>query len=162
MPKPEIDIRPARPADLEAIAHLLGDLDSFHQEFEPNLLLQGDPKIVPVERLQRYLDGEEHVVLVAPVDGEIAGFARLQIEDRPENRIFKACRAGVIHELAVSERYRRHGIGRALMEAAHAAARAAGVESLSLSHFAGNEVAGRFYDSMGYRPYMRNLIVQLS
>lgn len=59
--------------------------------------------------------------------------------------------AGWIGGLAVVPAYRRRGIGRALMEAATAAAFVAGIRTLSLEVLAQNEAALRLYEGLGWR-----------
>lgn len=168
MPEP-LSIRPAVEADLDRIVDLIAELDTYHQPFEPDLVHQGTP--VPAKRdgFARFLNDEGFVVLVAAEGGAttgeavgtIAGFVRMQIEDRKENRIFKARRVGIVHELAVAADSRRSGLGRALMAAVHDAARSRDVDYVTLSHFASNEATGRFYDAIGYRPHMRHMIMKV-
>jgi len=162
-------IRAAVPADLDRIVDLIAELDVYHQPFEPDLVHQGTPKPANRDGFGRFLDDDAFVVLVAVADdlpdgekaGDVAGYVRMQIEDRKENRVFQARRVGTVHELAVAADRRRGGIGRALMAAVHEAARAQDVDYVALSHFAGNEATGRFYDDIGYRPYMRHMILKV-
>lgn len=154
-------IRPASVADLETIVALFEELDRYHQEFEPDLVHQGTPRSAKVDGLKDFLTNDDFVLRVAEVDGAIAGFARMQIEDRNENRVFRARRVATVHELSVSKTHRNHGVGRQLMEALHDEAKQRNVEFVTLTHFARNEGTGAFYDAIGYRPYMRHMILDV-
>jgi len=158
-------IRPAVEADLDRIVDLIAELDLYHQTFEPDLVHQGTPKPANKAGFATFLGDETVVVLVADTGSgapdNIAGFVRMQIEDRKENRVFQARRVGTVHELAVAADHRRRGIGRSLMDAVQEAAKAHNVDYVALSHFAGNEATGRFYDEIGYRPYMRHMVMKV-
>ena len=86
-------------------------------------------------------------LLVAIVDGEIAGTYVLQIMEKLGKR---GTPAGVVEDVAVLPARHGQGIGRAMMEHARAACRAAGCYKLALSSNLRREDAHRFYDSLGF------------
>ncbi len=97
------------------------------------------------------------IFLVAELAGEVAGLLVLVYETdciyiREARRRF-----AYIQDLVVDDRHRRHGIGRALMDAAEAAAKAAGCRRMVLGVLAGNAAALAAYDRQGYRPYAQDL-----
>jgi GNAT superfamily N-acetyltransferase len=127
-----VTIRDARPADSEVIAGLLGELGypATTQEVRSRL-----------ERLG--IVGDR--VVVADKDDEIVGLAHLQVtptieHDRP---------AAKIGALIVAEARRREGIGRALVEALDAEARARGCGLLFLTTSARRTDAHEFYKRVG-------------
>jgi ribosomal protein S18 acetylase RimI-like enzyme len=61
-------------------------------------------------------------------------------------------RRGFIYHLAVRVSHRRRGLGRALVERCVAALSAAGIQRGQASVFADNELAKRFWASVGARP----------
>jgi ribosomal protein S18 acetylase RimI-like enzyme len=83
-------------------------------------------------------------VLVARIDGVIAGTVQLDL-DTPPNQPHRA----EVKKLLVHPRARRRGAGRALMEAAEAEARAARRTLLTLDTAVGS-YAEPLYRSMGY------------
>jgi ribosomal protein S18 acetylase RimI-like enzyme len=94
---------------------------------------------------------------VAEVAGEVAGLMVLVYETdsiyiRAERR-----RYAYIQDLVVDAKQRRHGIGRALMDAAEAAAKAAGHRRIVLGVLAANAAALAAYARQGYRPYAHDL-----
>jgi GNAT superfamily N-acetyltransferase len=125
-------IRDADRGDAEAIAHLLGDL--------------GYPVgAATVEaRLERLaIVGDR--ILIAEVDGQVAGFAHLQVtpaieHDRPVARI---------GALIVEKSRRRAGIGRALVEAAEVEARTRNCGLLFLTTSERRDDAHAFYECLG-------------
>jgi GNAT superfamily N-acetyltransferase len=125
-------IRDAQAADAEAVARLLGEL---------GYPVDAGTAAARLERLA--IVGDR--VLVAEADGEIAGLAHLQVTpaieyDRPVAKI---------GALVVDEPHRRTGIGRALVQAAEAEARARNCEVLFLTTSERRDDAHAFYESLG-------------
>jgi len=60
-------------------------------------------------------------------------------------------KVGAIHELVVAEGFRRRGIGRGLMKAAVDLFRKKGLDTVELWVGEGNDVAKKFYESLGFR-----------
>jgi aminoglycoside 6'-N-acetyltransferase I len=128
----DLTIRDAAPGDAAGIAALLGQLGypSAAEAIPPRL-----------ERLR--IVGDR--VVVATVDGEVAGLAHLQASptiehDRP---------AAKIGALVVDESHRREGIGRALVEELEAEARRRGCVLVFLTTAARREDAHEFYRRVG-------------
>jgi len=126
-------IRRAGPADAAFIAELIAQL--------------GYPAAVDETRgrMER-LDQDGQILFVAELDGELAGIAALQIypvlvQDAP------ICRLAV---LAVAERMRRRGIGRALTLAVEEEARRSGCDRVVLDSAVWRDEAHEFYRSRQY------------
>jgi len=125
-------IRDARPSDADAVARLL---DQLGYPAEPAAI---------VSRLDRLAIVGDRVV-VADVDQKVVGLAHLQVtptieHDRP---------AAQIGALIVDDAHRGEGIGRALVEALEAEARARGCELLFLTTGAQRKEAHEFYRRVG-------------
>ena len=125
-------IRDARARDSEAVARLLDQLG-----------YPAEPAAVG-SRLERLTIVGDRVV-VAEVGEEVVGFAHLQVTpaieyDRP---------AAKIGALVVDDSHRGEGIGRALVEALEAEARARGCVLLYLTTSARREDAHEFYRRVG-------------
>jgi len=86
-------------------------------------------------------------LFVAERAGEVAGTYALLILDKLGKR---GAPAGIVEDVAVASRHQGSGIGRAMMEHARAACRAAGCYKLTLSSALPREAAHRFYDSLGF------------
>jgi GNAT superfamily N-acetyltransferase len=129
-----VDIRDARAGDADAIACLLGQL--------------GYPtsRAVVSNRLARLAaSGADHV-LVAVLDGEAVGLATvhtsLTIAD--DHSVAK------LSAIVVDERYRREGVGEALVAAAEDRARAAGCSLMFLTTAERRTDAHSFYRRLGF------------
>ena len=125
-------IRDARPDDADAVARLL---DQLGYPAEPSAI---------VSRLERLAIVGDRVV-VAEIGGEVVGLAHLQVTpaieyDRP---------AAKIGALVVDDSHHGEGIGRALVEALEAEARARGCALLFLTTSAQRNDAHEFYRRVG-------------
>jgi ribosomal protein S18 acetylase RimI-like enzyme len=85
-------------------------------------------------------------VVVAVVDGDVAGYVRLG----RATPLAASDHVLMINGIAVDPAHQRLGVGRALIDAAVAEARARGARRLTLRVLAHNEAARRLYDSAGF------------
>jgi ribosomal protein S18 acetylase RimI-like enzyme len=133
-----IDVRTAKPGDDRALVTL--DRATWSTLTSP-----APP---PPEPDWRFLDEKVDIrdVLVAEVDGEIAGYVRI-------GRVFPIASSDhVLHisGIAVGPAFQRKGVGGALLTAAEKEARARGARRLTLRVLAHNDVAVRLYERAGY------------
>jgi RimJ/RimL family protein N-acetyltransferase len=137
-------IRRARPADAAALVELAEEVAS---EPEGWLVAEGSWRSVGEERRYlRTLGRYPHAaVLVAEVDSRVV--ARLSLARDPHPASAHVADLG----LMVAAAHRRRGIGRALLEAAVAWARRAGVRKLELHVFPHNSAALALYERFGFR-----------
>ncbi len=86
-----------------------------------------------------------HTLLVADLDGHIAGFchmfSRPALEKPPE---------AILQALVIDTESRQDGIGRTLVDAVEARAKREGFTSVSLSSQVNREDAHAFYANLGY------------
>jgi len=85
-------------------------------------------------------------VLVAVVDGEVAGYVRLN----RSSRFGSSDHVLTINGIAVDPARQGRGVGRALIDAAVAEGRRRGARRLTLRVFSPNEPARRLYESAGF------------
>ena len=133
-----IDVRAARPGDERALATL--DRATWTTLTSP-----APPPPAPDWSFfnEKVEIGD---VLVAVVDGEVAGYVRLG----RATPLAASDHVLMINGLAVDPAFQRRGVGRALMTAASAEARARGARRLRLRVLAPNEAARRLYEQSGY------------
>jgi GNAT superfamily N-acetyltransferase len=127
-----VTIRDAVAADSEAIADLLEQLG---YPVEPEAI---EPRL---ERLR--IVGDR--LVVAEVDGRVAGLAQLQVAPSIERERPSAKIAAIV----VDESHRGQGVGRALVDAMEQEARTRGCGLLFLTTAARREDAHAFYRRIG-------------
>ena len=99
------------------------------------------------ERIDRISGDPSTWLVVADVDGEIAGFGALHVQNLVE-RDEPGCQ---VAGLVVGEHFRRRGVGEALMEALEDEARARGSVNLVLNTAHRRADAHAFYEALGYQ-----------
>jgi GNAT superfamily N-acetyltransferase len=136
---PVIEIRDAADGDLAGILRVLAESG-----------IDGDVSFTVEEaraHLARIRCGSSFRLLVAVVDGEIAGTYSLVILEKLGKR---GARSGVVEDVGVPPQCQGHGIGRAMMAHALEECRKAGCYKLALSSNVKRAGAHRFYESLGF------------
>jgi RimJ/RimL family protein N-acetyltransferase len=138
-----VRVRAAEPADAPALVALASAVGG-----EPEGWLISDANWRSVGEERRYIRAirrhPDAAVLVAELDGVLVGRLSLARDAHPASR--HVADLG----LMVSSTHRRRGVGRALLAAAEAWARTAGVRKLELHVFPHNEAALQLYAASGY------------
>ncbi len=95
---------------------------------------------------------ERRVVLVAELDGSIAGY--VHYNRRPQYQPFRSLRIPEIQDLYVDHKFRRMGIGRALIAACEELARADGMQEIGIGVGVGSNFgnAQKLYVGLGFVP----------
>lgn len=125
-----VQLRAAHRSEAAALASL------SRQHVEHGLKWRWTPS-----RVRRQMDDPETMTLVASVGGNIAGFAIMHFGDLRAHLVL----------LAVEPRYRRSGIGQALLQWLESSCVTAGIQDIRLEVRAGNQLALRFYRNRGFR-----------
>ena len=134
-----VEIRDASEEDLPAVLHILAE--SGIDDGASFTLEEARQHFARIRRQPGFR------LLVATVEGEIAGTYVLQIMEKLGKR---GTPAGVVEDVAVLPSRQGQGIGRAMMEHARDACRRAGCYKLALSSNLRRQDAHRFYDSLGF------------
>jgi len=149
----EIKIRQAVPEDAELLTDLAYTTfwDAFHDHPKnaPHDLEAYMQEAFSVEHIRSELEDAESVFLVAEMDGELAGYAKL---------IFESTEPDIIAEWPVElsrlyshQKFLGRGVGQALMDACFARAKEAGRDVIWLGVWEYNPRAQRFYQKNGFR-----------
>lgn len=148
----DFSIRPARHEDAKALAEIYRSSAAHHVAIDPDRYRVPDQAPV-VEHFRKILSGTEGIVLVADLDGVVMGVvqARPLPEPSAHSMIRPAAKATI--DLAVLDRYRRQGVGTALLTAATEWADGAGLTALVLDASVANLAAIALYERHGYRAF---------
>jgi ribosomal protein S18 acetylase RimI-like enzyme len=132
-----VTLRPATREDEQALRRL--DADTWSWQSSPA------PPATP-DRSFFGPDDDPGDVLVALIDGELAGYVKV----RPPTGLESNSHVLAIHGLAVRPEYQRRGVARTLVEAAVEAAAAQGARRLTLRVLGPNTGARAFYEACGF------------
>jgi ribosomal protein S18 acetylase RimI-like enzyme len=159
--KAPITVRPALPADQEALGRLGTLLVAEHHEFDPERFIAPEP-----DTPQRYgrflvshLAGEERMVLVADREGAVIGYVFFGVEGF-DYMVLRGP-AGAIYDLVVDPDHRRQGIGRILMDAALTELARRGAPRAVLSTAEKNHGAHQLFEREGFRRTMIEMTREL-
>ncbi len=131
-------IRAATPDDLPELTRLFDGYRVFYRA-------PSDPAAAERFLRERFARRDSHL-FVAPSGARLDGFAQLY----PSLSSVSMARIYVLNDLFVDPAARRSGVGRALLEAAHAFARSQGAVRISLETAIDNATAQRLYEAVGY------------
>lgn len=126
------------------------------QDFERHL----DPRMPPgIEIVDAYMDRMLELcdecggrILVAEVDGKVAGYATILPKVKSDEIEDGDLEYGLVSDLVVIEAFRRKGLGKRLLSAAEAYARKCRVRWLRIGVLARNPVPRQLYESAGFSP----------
>jgi ribosomal protein S18 acetylase RimI-like enzyme len=155
------DIRAYDPAaDYPALRACFIELQAWERQFEPSMPRPEDAADPYLADMLMRCAASSGQVFVAEQDGVVAGFVCLMarvppdLDDSLEPYSY-------ISDLVVCAAYRGGGIGRGLMDAAEAAARAAGTKRLKVGVLVANKHAFDFYRTGGFREFAIQLVKNL-
>ncbi|MCP4536222.1 MAG: GNAT family N-acetyltransferase [Chloroflexi bacterium] len=96
-------------------------------------------------------------LFVAESEGQIVGFLQAYVQEAPDISLFVPRRYAVIDNVAVEKKYRRSGVGQALIEKAERWARDNEASQIELNVWEFNTGAAAFYDKLGYETARRTM-----
>ena len=150
-------IRVARRDDYEELCTVIKELDDFHADALPRFFRRFDGAARSLEWFSATLESPESLLLVAEHEGALVGFLSALVRQNPDMPMFVPRRWLQVDNVAVRQAYRGMGIGRALMDEAHAWALAQGLADVELTVWEFNRDAIAFYEALGYTTIVRRL-----
>lgn len=146
-------VRPATPADEQALGRYGGALMRQHHEFDPLRFMRGEnPEAGYGRFLVSQLAEPECVVLVAERAGCVIGYAYAGLEPTSWKELRAAC--GYLHDVFVDPAERGAGAGSRLVRAAIRWLETRGAPRVVLLSAARNESAQRLFERLGFRHTM--------
>jgi len=155
-----LTIRDMTKDDLDAASKLAEELVLLHHSWDRTRFFTV-PEIAKGYRwwFENQLGGEGVLLLVAEIEGQIAGYLYGSVEERDWAALLDDWAA--VHDIHVSSQHRRKGVARALMQAAAERFKAAGVSKVVLSTATQNAEGQGLFKSLGYRPTMIEMTLDL-
>ena len=152
-------IRHAVDRDRVPLLTLIAQFQEFERTLRPNLPrgpLIAEPQLAFLESCAADGDG---FLMVAELDDHIVGFAAGVIEHERGQELPEVERIyGCVTDLFVVESLRRHGVARALLDAAEQHFRERRLCTMRISHLSGNAGAARCYRAFGFEPSHETLL----
>ena len=157
----ELVIRRATRIDLPHIGRLGALLVAQHHEFDSRRFLPASDRTKDgyARFLGAQLDEPDAAVFVADENTDVIGYAYVAVESYDYMTLRGP--AGLLHDIIVDPERRRHGAGRALLEAVLEYVRSRGLEQIVLSTAERNEAAHRLFAKVGFRPTMVEMTREL-
>jgi ribosomal protein S18 acetylase RimI-like enzyme len=152
-----ISIREATMDDYEAISRVLREVDSMHWDAMPEIFRECDEPLRSREYISGLITAENALLLLAEDSSRIVGAVSAVLRDAPDFQLYAPRRYAIIDCLAVTEEYRRQGLGGMLMESAHSWARENGATQCELCVWEFNQNAIDFYEELGYGTINRRM-----
>ncbi len=146
-----MEIRVATERDAGLLAPLNRHVHDLHVRAEPHRYRPTQLDEVEQRFAGLLADPQVHI-RIAEVEGAPAGYVVTHEVRQPAHAFSPPRSFLLVDQLAVVPEYRRHGVGRALMDASEQVARDHGLPRIELSVRSHNEGAQAFYASVGYSP----------
>jgi ribosomal protein S18 acetylase RimI-like enzyme len=153
----ELRIREAVAADYADICEILDEADALHREHLPHIFQKPSGPVRDQEYILGLIADENAGLFLAQAGNQVVGLVCVLAREAPAVPTFVPRRYATVDSLVVKRNFRRLGIGRALMERAHAWAQAKGLDRIELHVWEFNQAATAFYDKLGYENLSRRM-----
>ena len=146
---PAMRVREAQHHDLDMIVELWASLMTHHLPLNPRLYrIQDHSQATYRTFVSRQISSDAGLVMVAEENDQLGGYV---LGSQGQRAPVYAIRAiGMIYDLVVHPAKRRRGIGRALVEQAHSAFLASGIDDIQVNYDPSNAEAAAFWQTLGY------------
>ncbi|HVP35441.1 MAG TPA: GNAT family N-acetyltransferase [Terriglobales bacterium] len=152
-------IRKATTKDLESIGLLWQEFMDFHKERDPIFARSTEGHEHFKEFIAGHLEKDSSLVLIAEQDGAAIGYCLAMLSKYPP--VFEAKEYGTIYDLAVTQKFRRAGIGEKMYKVAEKWFFEHGVHRIELRVAVSNEVSTTFWRKMGFKPHVEVLFKKI-
>jgi GNAT superfamily N-acetyltransferase len=147
-----IAVRLATLDDAEVIRRQTSRVQQLHNEALPSIFRPPSTDLFPPQKLAALIQDPNCIVAVAEIGGKLVGHIYGALVNRAENEFNKADSYLYIYQIGVDDDARRQGAGTALITFIRDRARALGMTTLQVDHWAFNARAGDFFQACGFSP----------
>ncbi len=150
-----VKIREATRNDLPRIVELWKNIMDFHSNLDSFFTRSQDGHQSFLEWTTKEMGSDNSKLFVADSDGNILGYIKIQISEYPP--VFNMKKFGMISDAVVTDEYRRQGIGEALFKQSMDWFNEKEIERVELRIANVNPISQRFWEKMGFCPYMTTM-----
>ena len=148
-----VEVREARRQDVSAVSTLWQEMMEFHRARDDRFRFQPAAAKEFEKHFLSTLRSREAVIFVAESRGDVVGYVLGEMHSRKP--LYPIGKYGFISDLAVMERERRRGIGTALVERVMEWFRRRRATAVELFVAQANPASEAFWESMGFRGFLR-------
>ena len=144
-----VQVRHARDADLAKLVELHREVHELHAQARPDQFRHISDEDL-ASRIRELQTSNVTTVWVAELSGVVCGYLVAMRRLKPSSPYGPALEWCELDQIGVAEWAQRRGAARALLGAAVAEARAAGLQQIELNSWAFNRGAHRAFESLGF------------
>ncbi len=149
-----VEIRRATLKDIKEILPVWGQLADFHSTLDPAFTPSPQWPREYGAYLRSLMSRDDAIAVVAKAEGDIVGYAVGRVTMLPP--FFEHRYRGYIHDVYVTPQFRRHGVGRRLVDAVLQWLRQHEVLLVELTVAANNDAIA-FWERLGFSVYMQQM-----
>jgi ribosomal protein S18 acetylase RimI-like enzyme len=157
---PDMRIRNATNADLEAILELNAFVQRQHAEALPELFKAPTKSRQTAELFRGFLADANSLMILAEAE-QPAGYLWAQFQDRPDSWAHQSLRLLCVQHMAVAPQFQGRGVGTLLMKKAVETARSKGIHRIELDVWSFNSDAKRFYTRHGFKVFNERMALNV-
>lgn len=144
---------------LDVVVELWTELMLFHSDRDPRFRTRENAPALFRTYAQQYIERDDGILLLAFVDGKPAGYVTARCAEAPP--VFLGNDVVILEDMVITERFRRHGIGRILTTRIIDWAKEQGKDNVQLQVAECNPEGMKFWREMGFREITRNMRYEL-
>jgi GNAT superfamily N-acetyltransferase len=153
-------LRPATAQDIDALVSLYIE---FHVLGVPDRLRKLDTYDETTLRNTLYalIQRDDAQIIVIDAEGKLAGLAEVYLRQEESHPLTVAHRYGYLQSLIISAPFRKSGLGKQLVVAAHQWAKEQHATEMRVEIWEFAQEPLHFYEALGYRTLKRDLVIDL-
>ncbi|MBR4109474.1 MAG: GNAT family N-acetyltransferase [Oscillospiraceae bacterium] len=146
-----MDIRFAKPQDVDGIISLLRQVGQVHREGRPDIFRAGAQKYSP-EQVLCLLSSPDKPIFIAAEGDLVLGYGFCQLKAYQNDPVIADHKTLYIDDLCVDENCRGKSVGKKLYQEICRYAKQQGCYNVTLNVWSCNPTAMRFYEKLGLMP----------
>ena len=154
-----VKIKKASRGDVEKIKSLWCEFIDFHERYDGYYKRLENGAGAFGQFVKKQISDRNAFVLIAKLDKETCGYLIARLENRVP--VFVETRYGMIYDIAVSEKYRRKGIGEKLYGSSIDWFQKKKVKRIELNVTTSNPISMKFWTKMGLKPYCERRFINI-